>query len=53
MQWAGFAKRAARDESGGDSKMQKLLKALEPREVEEVEMSPEDLAEAERRWVGV
>ena len=31
--------------------MQKLLKALEPREVDDVEMSPEDLAEAERRWV--
>ncbi|GAB4821890.1 hypothetical protein N2152v2_008936 [Parachlorella kessleri] len=29
--------------------MQKLLKALEPREEEEVQMTPEDLAEAERR----
>ena len=47
---AAFAKKAARDEAGGDTKMQKLLKALEPREVEEVQLSPEDQAEAERRW---
>jgi hypothetical protein len=31
--------------------MQKLLRAMEPREVEEVQMSAEDQAEAERRLV--
>lgn len=49
QQWAGYAKKSRDESGGGDGKLQKLLKALEPREVEKVELSPEDLAEAERR----
>lgn len=49
LQAAGYAKKA-RDEGAGDTAMQKLLKALEHREVEKVHMSAEDLAEAERRY---
>lgn len=49
---AGFAKKAAAgDERGSDTKIQKLLKVLEPAEVEEAPLSAEELAEAERRCV--
>ena len=47
--WAGYAKKSGGGDSGADGKAQKLLKALEPREVEPVRLSPEDQAEFERR----
>lgn len=49
QQLAGFAKKSSKDETGGDSRMQKLLRALEPAAVEDLQLSPEDAAEAERR----
>lgn len=57
QQLAPFAKEATTKEAkqqtgdvGGDGKVAgMLLKALEPQEVEEIDLSPEDLAEAETR----
>lgn len=47
---AGFAKKAAAgDERGADTKIQKLLKVIEPVEMEAAPLSAEELAEAERR----
>ena len=42
---------AAGGQGGGDGKLQMMLKALEPQAVEAVAMTPEELAEAERRCV--
>ena len=47
---ARFAKKAAGSEGpAGDTKIQKLLKVLEPQEAEAVQLTAEELAEAERR----
>ena len=35
--------------SNGDSRVQIMLKALDPQVVEDVEMTPEEMAEAEQR----
>lgn len=45
QQQAGFAKKG----ESVDTRLQKVLKMLEPREVEEVELSKEDYEEAMRR----
>ncbi|KAI7841899.1 hypothetical protein COHA_004428 [Chlorella ohadii] len=46
QQQAGFAKKGGETV---DSRLQKVLKMLEPREVEEIEISAEDYAEGVRR----
>ncbi|KAI3435926.1 hypothetical protein D9Q98_001984 [Chlorella vulgaris] len=46
LQHAGFAKRSG---ESADSKLNKVLKMLEPREVEQVDISEEDYAEGMRR----
>ena len=38
-------------EGSGDSRLQLMLKALEPQEIEDIEMTPDELAEAEKRFV--
>lgn len=48
-QRAGYAKKGG---ESVDSRLQKVLKMLEPRQVEEVQLSPEDHAEAMRRCGG-
>lgn len=49
QQQAGFAKKGG---ESVDSRLQKVLKMLEPREVEKVELSEEDYAEAMQRCAG-
>ena len=54
FQWqqAAAMSKITKTESGsGDSKLQLMMKALEPQAVEDITMSPEELAEAERRSV--
>lgn len=54
IQWqqAAAMSKITKTESGsGDSKLQLMMKALEPQAVEDITMSPEELAEAERRSV--
>lgn len=46
QQQAGFAKKGG---ESVDSRLQKVLKMLEPREVEDIEISEEDYAEGVRR----
>lgn len=42
---------ATKAEGAGDSRLQLVLKALEPRPVEKVKMTDEELAEAAQRFV--
>jgi hypothetical protein len=52
QQTAAMATKITKTESGsGDSKLQLMMKALEPQAAEDVTMTPEELAEAEKRSV--
>jgi hypothetical protein len=51
-QQAAAMSKITKSESGsGDSKVQLMMKALEPQAADEITMTPEELAEAEKRLV--
>jgi len=50
QQASAMSTKVTKTESGsGDSKLQLMMKALEPQAVDDVTMTPEELADAEKR----
>lgn len=53
QQAAAMSKVTTKESGSGDSKVQLMMKALEPQTADDVTMSPEELAEAEKRSVQI